>query len=245
MATYDRTYGTATHQSATESRFGRRLHLDWSAILGGTALGWGALLLLSLIGISIGFAAIDPYAVRPQRTAGLGSAIWGGAAMMLTASLGSYFVVRLAGDRRRNESLLHGAVSWGLSMIAGALIALAAASSIAAAAGPTAARRAGPRDRVTNLDRARLDDASTAGARTAGIAAGAALFALVGSLFGALIGASRQSGVSLKNEFRLDTLGFHPKRTGKPHAGEHPASVLTPDDLADRRETTTILPPTH
>ena len=130
---------------------------------------------------------------------------------------------------------LGAAISWGLSMVAGAMIALFAAMAVPSS--PAAARRAGS-ERA-----ARLDQASSAGLRAAGITGGGALLALVGSLFGALMGASRQSGVSLKNEFRLETLGFHGwHHDGK--AAEHP-SIITPSQEPPSRDETTILPPVH
>jgi hypothetical protein len=233
MAAYDRTSGSAGAPSRSDARE-RRVHLDWSAIFGGAAIGWGVLLLLSLIGVALGLAAIDPYSTRPAEGGDVASSVWAAIAMIVTAALGAYFVVRFAGDRRRNESLLHGAVAWGVSMLAGALIALFSAGAASIAAGHAAARRAAPRERVTSTGRARLDSAKDAAARTSGIGAGGALLALVGSLFGALIGASRQSGVSLKNEFRLETLGVRRKQADGHATREPPA-----------RDETTILPPTH
>ena len=66
MAIYDRTWGTASQQSAADSRHDRPLRLDWSAIFGGTLIGWGALLLLSLIGMALGLSVIDPFDFFPQ-----------------------------------------------------------------------------------------------------------------------------------------------------------------------------------
>ena len=40
MATYDRNYG----HSAADSRLSRPLRLDWSALVGGSLMGWGVLL---------------------------------------------------------------------------------------------------------------------------------------------------------------------------------------------------------
>ena len=256
MATYDRTLGTASAQSAAESRLGRRLQIDWSAIFAGSALGWGALFLFSVLGAAIGFAAIDPYAIRSGDSASLASGIWGAAAMILSSFLGAYVVVRVAGDRRRGEGLLHGAISWGLSMIAFGLLALFAASAAATAAGPIAAHevrartvRSASGPVVTTAgrnDRARLEDGAENAAQLAGLAGGGAVLALVASLLGALVAASRQSGVPLAREFRLGSLARN-QRTGEPL--QHSSSVLLTDrgpqqhDERARHEQTTILPP--
>jgi hypothetical protein len=220
MATYDRTFGTASYQSAADSRLSRRLHIDWSAIFGGAALGWGLLFLLSVIGIAIGFASIDPYSPLPDAGLDLGSIVWAIVAMLATAFLGAFFVVRISGDRRRTESLLHGGIYWGLSMVAGALLALAAANATATATWSTA------------------EEAARAMAKAGGLAAGAALLALIASLFGALFAASRASGISITNEFRPNL------KLGKGGLKQPlPSQPPTPPDL--HRDDTTILPPTH
>ena len=121
MATFDRTYGLARPDSG--SRVQRDLHLDWSALFGGSLIGWGTMLLLSMVAMIVGLAAIDPFAVRPAAS-NAGAAIWGGASAVIASFVGAFAVVRLAGDRRRGESLMHGAVSWGMSMLLAGLIAL-------------------------------------------------------------------------------------------------------------------------
>src|SRR5437868_3549047 len=101
----DRTYGT----TSADSRLVRPMHLDWSALFGGTLLGWGAMLFLSLVGMIIGLSAIDPFAARPAQS-NLGAGLWGACCAIVASFVGGFFVVRLAGDRRRSESLMHGAV---------------------------------------------------------------------------------------------------------------------------------------
>ena len=48
--TYETTYGSGY---AGDLRVDRKMHLSWSSIWGGTVLGWGALILLSLIGVPL------------------------------------------------------------------------------------------------------------------------------------------------------------------------------------------------
>src|SRR5437879_4508610 len=101
MATYDRTWGTTSAHSAADSRHDRPLRLDWSAIFGGTLLGWGALLLFSLIGMTLGLSVINPFAARPvlyNTSAGL----WGACSAIVASFIGGFAVVKLAGDRRRS-----------------------------------------------------------------------------------------------------------------------------------------------
>jgi hypothetical protein len=243
LATFDRSYGTTSFQSASDSRVARKLEINWSAVFGGTLLGWGLLFLLSVIGAAIGFASIDPYAVHPGAGLDTGSGVWALAAMIATSFLGAFFVVRISGDRRRSESLLHGGISWGLSMLLGAGIALfaagAAANASASAATPSSRAKTyvtssgSVAPNLTRAERVRADEAKSDAARGAGLAGGGAALALIFSLFGALFAASRSSGISIAEEFRL----HGPKKASKAQK----STVIIPD----RRDETTILPPTH
>jgi len=109
LATYDASYDPY----GPERRARRDLELHWSAIFGGTLGGWGLFLLLSLFGIAVGLA-------------GLGPTVWSAAAMACSSVVGSFLVVRLAGERRSRSGRIEAIVAWGLSMIAGALFALGA-----------------------------------------------------------------------------------------------------------------------
>jgi amino acid permease len=229
MATHDRTYGTTSDRSTADSRLTRDMRLDWSALFGGTVLGWGVFLLISMMGMILGLSVIDPFGVRPA-VSNSGAAIWGAASAIIASFVGAFFVVRLAGDRRRSESLAHGAVSWGMSMLLAGMIALFA-SGVAAfsrtPAGSTVLRR-GTRGQTVSLVE------TTANSDLVAIfAAAGAVLALVGSTLGSLAAASRKSGVPFSNEFR---------RRQKMY-GDHKRSIVMPSD--DLRDKTTIVPPTH
>lgn len=230
MATFDRNFGTTSARSAADSRSVRLMRLDWSALFGGSVLGWGVLLLLSMIGMIIGLSVIDPFGVRPA-VSNAGAAIWGAASAIIASFVGAFMVVRFAGDRRRSESLAHGAVSWGMSMLLAAMIALFA-SGVAAfsrtPAGNTAVHR-GSRGQTVSMVETTGNGGVVAIFATAG-----ALLALVGSMLGSLAAASRESGVPFSDEFRL----HHRKRNG-----HHKESTIINPDV--RRDETTILPPTH
>jgi hypothetical protein len=210
MTNFDTPVVTAGYQEA--GRIDRPMRMSWSGIVSGTALGWGLFSLLSLIGAAIGFAKFDPWSSQPSDGLGAGSAIFGIIALLVSSFVGAFLAVRVAGDRRRDEALLHGATCWAFSMILGAALALGAAhtaaqSAATVASGPQAQARAqresNVRDRTggpTAQDRQRAEDASEAAAKTTGAAAGGALIALVASLLGALFAASRRSGKSLAEE---------------------------------------------
>jgi hypothetical protein len=229
MATHDRSHGGAQLQSGADARTARPLRLDWSAVFGGSLIGWGALLLASLIGMILGLSVIDPFAARPALS-NAGAGIWGAASAVVSAFIGAFVVVKLAGDRRRGASLMHGAVAWGLSMLLAGLIALFAAGAAAFTRTPVGNNPAGRKSARSQT--AALVETNGEGPLVAIFATGGALLALVGSLLGALAAASRESGIPFSNEFRLG-------RAGKSaHSG-----ALTSTDV--RRDETTILPPTH
>jgi len=243
MATYDSTYPSDAREPDLRDR---PMHLHWWAVFGGSVIGWGLLFFLSLLGLTIGLGAIEPYAARPASGVDVGSAIWGMAALVLCAIVGAYFVVRIAGEQRKREAALHGTVSWGLSMIAGALLTMSATNTAARAGAENAPRTSARADangnvRMTERDRGRLDEARSAAAKTAGGSTAAAFLSLLGSLLGAGIGAAHASGRNLgrgrqaRGEARDRELG----RTSTA-GGEMPAGA----DLGDR-DHPTILPPTH
>jgi hypothetical protein len=215
MATYDTSYAAGPQfQGHSNNRMDRPLRLSWSGIFGGTALGWAVFSLLTLIGAAIGFAKFDPYSAQPANGLGAGSGIYGILALFLSSAFGGYMAVRIAGDRRRSEALLHGGISWAFSVLIGAMLAMGAArtaaqSAAAVAAGPRAQakaqRESNVRDRSggpTARDRDQAATASDAAAKTSGGAAGGIFLGLIGSLVGALAGAKRSSGTAITEGLR-------------------------------------------
>jgi hypothetical protein len=230
MATLDRTYGTARTDAG--SRLHREMHLDWSALFGGSLIGWGTMLLLSMVAMIIGLAAIDPFAARPA-TSNAGAAIWGAASAIIASFVGAFAVVRLAGDRRRGESLMHGAVSWGMSMLLAGLIALFASGVAAFSRTPV---NSNTLHRPARGSTASVVETTGNGGLVALLATAGAVLALAGSLLGALAAASRSSGVPFGDELR--------PRHRRAINGHHRADIIAHESDV-RRDETTIIPPTH
>jgi hypothetical protein len=231
MATYDRTQGTTSAPSEADSRHDRPLRLDWSALFGGTLLGWGVMLVLALVSMAVGLAVVDPFVARPAAS-NAGAAIWGAISAIIASFIGAFAIIRLAGDRRRNESLMHGAVSWGMSMLLAGMIALYVSGVAAFSRTPVNNTTL---QRGTRGQTAALVETTGNGPVVAAFATAGAVLALVGSLLGALAAASRSSGVPFSEEFRL-------KR--RQQNGHQPASPMAKETEV-RRDETTILPPTH
>jgi len=213
-------------RSAADSRLTRHLGLDWSALFGGSLIGWGAMLLFAMVGMIIGLAVLDPFGVRPTLS-NSGASIWAAGSAIVASFIGGYAVVRLAGDRRRNESLMHGAVSWGMSMLLAAMIALWSAGAAAFSRTPARNTALHPSARGSTVA---LVETTGNGGLVALISAAGALLALGGALLGSLAACSRESGIPIGRE-----LTFH-------RADGH-RTVVTESDV--RRDETTIIPPTH
>jgi hypothetical protein len=248
MATYGSAYETAGARDI--DRRAARILLRWSAIFGGGVIGWGALFFLSLLGLTIGLAAIEPFSTRPAAGLDTGSAIWGVLSLILSSILGAYCVVRIAGERRKREAALHGTTSWALSMIVGALFAFGATNTAARATAENPPRTTARTDangnvRMSRADRERMDDAKSAAAKAAGVGTAAAFLALISALVGAGLGAAASRGQHLRDSLRF--------RRGQDGGGDRElgrTSAVTggmTSDAADRDlgDTPTILPPTH
>jgi hypothetical protein len=240
MAIYDPVLaGSPQFQGHSEVRFERGLRVSWSAVVAGTALGWAVFSLIGLVGAAIGLAKFDPYSANPANGLGTGSGVFGVIALLVSSFLGAYLAVRIAGDRRRSEALLHGALCWAFSLLVGAMLALGAArtaaqSAATVASGPraqakveretNARRNTGP----TEADRDRAADATDTAAKTTGAAAGAAILGLIGSLIGAFAAARRRmttsssDGVQKRNRDEM--------RGAPPVPARHEETVVAPPE---------------
>ena len=139
----------------------------------------------------------------------------------------------LAAERRRTESLLHGVVSWGMSLLLAGVIALFASGVAAFTRTPVGNPAAG---KGTRAQTAALVATTGNGQLIAISATGGVLLALVASLLASAAAAGRSSGVPFTEELRRWRRGSDGDRLSEPplNAGAE-----------GRRDQTTILPPTH
>jgi ElaB/YqjD/DUF883 family membrane-anchored ribosome-binding protein len=93
--------------------------MSWGAVLAGAVVALSVQLLLSLLGLGIGLATIDPAAGDTPGAASLGIATGVFYAIVTLVSLfaGGWVAGRLAGMPVRTDGLLHGLVTWSVAML--------------------------------------------------------------------------------------------------------------------------------
>lgn len=152
------------------------LNLRWGGIFAGLSVGIATNLLLLLVGVSIGLGVFDVNKMgSSSNTGSIAAMVWNVVTMIIAAFVGGYVAARSAGMHRSSDGVLHGAVSWGVTMLVSAIMASTAISSAfgslfsmgistgaASNANPTAAReitsrvQAGDRQAAVDSLRTRL-----------------------------------------------------------------------------------------
>lgn len=111
--------------------------VSWGAVLAGAIIALATQIVLTLIGVAIGLATVNPATGdSPTGTAlGAGAAIWFVVSSLISLFLGGYIAARLAG---KVNGWLHGLTTWGtLTLLMLMLLTTAAGQLIGAASGLT------------------------------------------------------------------------------------------------------------
>jgi hypothetical protein len=89
--------------------------ISWGAIFAGTVVALVAQLLLTMLGLAIGLATIEPLTGQtPWQGISIGAGIWWVVSALISLFLGGWTAGRLAGMPLRQDAILHGIVVWGL-----------------------------------------------------------------------------------------------------------------------------------
>jgi polyhydroxyalkanoate synthesis regulator phasin len=93
--------------------------MSWGAVLAGAVVALSVQLLLSLLGLGIGLAAVDPAAGDTVSASGFGIAtgVFYAIVTLLSLFAGGWVAGRLAGMPVRTDGLLHGLVTWSVAML--------------------------------------------------------------------------------------------------------------------------------
>lgn len=108
----------ATNTEATRETFDwTGFRLSWGAILAGVLVATAVQIILSLLGIAIGFGAIEFGPGAEFGEFGIGAGIWAIATALISLFVGGLTAGHLAGILTRLDGALHGVLVWGLSLV--------------------------------------------------------------------------------------------------------------------------------
>jgi hypothetical protein len=108
----------------------RQSQMRWSAVFAGTALAVGLWILLQMLGMGIGLAAVDTDDAGSLRGVGIGTGIWSVIAPLIAVFVGALLVGRLSGTLDRKVGAMHGSVMWSLAFIIGVWAMMSLVSSV-------------------------------------------------------------------------------------------------------------------
>jgi len=116
--------------SSTHPAVMRRI--SWAAIFAGLTIAMVSQLVLTILGISIGAAALNPYSadLTTAQNFGINAAIWLIVTSIISLFLGGWVAGRSSGFARGGEGSLHGFVTWGASTLVTAFLLSAATSGL-------------------------------------------------------------------------------------------------------------------
>jgi hypothetical protein len=112
--------------------------ISWAAVFAGALIALAVQLLLSLLGLGIGFSTINPESEAGHAAEGLGvgAAIWWFLSSLLALFAGGMVAGRLSGIPRQTDTMLHGVLAWSLTtMVTFYLITTSLGALISGAAG--------------------------------------------------------------------------------------------------------------
>jgi len=92
-------------------------HIRWGAVFAGLVVGISVQIALTLLGLAIGAWSVDLRESQPAQGIPLGTGIWTGISMLISAFAGSYITARLSGSALRSDGMYHGAVVWGVTWL--------------------------------------------------------------------------------------------------------------------------------
>jgi hypothetical protein len=93
--------------------------ISWPAIFAGVTVAVAAQLVLSLLGAGVGLGLVEPMAggTPDAGNLGLGAGLWWLVSNLLALTAGGYTAAWLAGNTLRFDGMLHGIVTWGVTLL--------------------------------------------------------------------------------------------------------------------------------
>ncbi|HEX3210079.1 MAG TPA: hypothetical protein VHQ91_11900 [Geminicoccaceae bacterium] len=93
--------------------------ISWGAVLAGVAIVIAVQVSLSVLGLGVGLSTVDLRAGdTPQVTSfGLGAGIWWVITDLIALIIGGYVAARLSGMPLRGDGILHGVLTWAVTLL--------------------------------------------------------------------------------------------------------------------------------
>ncbi len=105
--------------------------ISWSAVFAGVLVAIVTQMLLTLLGLGVGFGSLDTVEEQnPAAGLGIGSAIWYIVSSLLSLYLGGWVAGRLASTPRLFDGVIHGVLTWSLVTLATVYLLSTAVGSI-------------------------------------------------------------------------------------------------------------------
>lgn len=100
------------YQDSFKTHVGR---VSWPAIFAGTLIMLITLMLLSLLGVGIGFGSINPMdEAKPLQGLGTGALIWWVISNIIAVFAGAFMAANLTNIRYKSSGIYHGVLAWSL-----------------------------------------------------------------------------------------------------------------------------------
>jgi hypothetical protein len=125
MATATDPYRGARYETAAPAGTMPWRRISWGAALAGVAIAIAVQLVLTMIGLGIGLSTIDVSAgagagapgVPSGSSLGIGSGVWWVVTSLIATLVGAFVAARLAGVPVRLDGVIHGLLTWALTLI--------------------------------------------------------------------------------------------------------------------------------
>jgi hypothetical protein len=173
----------------------RQPSLRWSAVFAGAAVAVALWVVLQLIGMGAGLAAVDLYDDGSLRNVGMGTTVWSMLAPLIALFVGGMIAGRLATTFDQKVAMGHGLVTWAIASLAGVVAVAWLVSAISHGAVNMAYGQLPTVDNVVIDPSLRAGELSEATDKTGKILAGAGVTLLLS--LGAAIGGAALSARKL------------------------------------------------
>lgn len=116
----DHTYGTTAPADEVEIRPRAARRISWGAVFAGVVMVLAVQILLSMLGLGIGFSTVDPAqngGTPSASSLSIGAGLWWGVSYLLALAVGGYVAARLAAIATPLEGVLHGLLTWAFALL--------------------------------------------------------------------------------------------------------------------------------